>query len=219
MKTVYLVDFENVFSSGLDGCEELGMEDQVIIFYTSHANRLDLDIISGLGDAKLSAVRAKVGHQSADMLIASYLGHMLSENKGEDISYRIISKDSDYDSMIEFWSEREDADITRFDSIKLATGMNQVESSDLDDLIYFEEAESTVSVVCPTSEERSELNRSIMHALGGYGFSPYAVGFCASTAVHTLGMSNYKQRVYREYISEFGMADGLKYYNLVKPYL
>ena len=44
MMTVYLVDFENVRSSGLKGVENLGEDDKVIIFYSKNADAITFDV-------------------------------------------------------------------------------------------------------------------------------------------------------------------------------
>ena len=41
--TVYLVDFENVRSTGLAGVETLSCEDRVVIFYSKNADSLTFD--------------------------------------------------------------------------------------------------------------------------------------------------------------------------------
>jgi chemotaxis protein histidine kinase CheA len=110
--TYYLIDFENVGSDGLKGCDQLKKNDQIHLFYTNNANKISLDVFSSRGEAALYVHKVPVKSQSLDMHLVSYLGYLIGSND-ENCSYVIISKDTDFDNIIKFWQEERDAVISR----------------------------------------------------------------------------------------------------------
>lgn len=105
MKTYYLVDFENVKSEGLIGCEKLTETDYIYLFYTENAKNISLDIIDNLANLNFFKFKVPVRKQSTDMHLVSYLGYLIGNNKECKCEYNIISKDTDYDNIIAFWQE------------------------------------------------------------------------------------------------------------------
>ena len=73
IETYYLIDYENVHSDGLAGCNDLTKTDHVIIFFTENAKNIDMSEIFDHGDASLEMEKVPAGNQSADMHIVSYL--------------------------------------------------------------------------------------------------------------------------------------------------
>lgn len=114
----YLIDFENVHDGGLAGIENLNEEDCVYLFFTDNANKLSLDY---LADIRVPLVVKKVasGKQSLDMHLVSFLGYLIGCEPPEGRQYAIISHDSDFDGICQFWcSQYGDAyKITRQPSI------------------------------------------------------------------------------------------------------
>lgn len=102
METFYLIDFENVHNDGIANIEDVTKLDHVHIFSTQNATNIRADIFWLNRDIKSHLVPAK--KQSLDMHLVSYLGHLLGIH-GKDCNYVIISKDKDYDNIVEFWKE------------------------------------------------------------------------------------------------------------------
>jgi len=227
MKTVYLVDYENVNESGLagsGGCFD--STDHVVIFYTKFAEKIRLDVLQELSGVKFTAIRVKAGHQSLDMHLSSYLGYLIGTQEDEEVSYVIVSNDFDYDGIIEYWSDRKEVSIQRQSSINgdnfpedFPESLRLPEWDDEWNIDADWEEDDLSATNVSTPDERSALNGRVMQALGGHGFCQADIGFCASTAVRCLGMDSYKQKIYRKYISQFGMETGLQYYKIVKPCL
>ncbi len=105
MGTYYLVDYENVNANGLKGCEKLGEADFIYIFFTKNAKSLDMSILSDHGKARIEMIEVPSGKQSVDMHIGAYLGYLVGTNDKKS-TYTIISKDSDYDKVIEFFKSK-----------------------------------------------------------------------------------------------------------------
>lgn len=116
--TYYLIDYENTNNNGLKGSRELRKNDKIFIFYSENASKINLDFLASHGKAKISAIKVPVKKQSLDMHIASYIGYLIgkSKNKNDERKFVIISKDNDYDNIIEFWRKK-GINISRRESI------------------------------------------------------------------------------------------------------
>ena len=106
METYYLVDYENVGSTGVLKCDGLEKTDHLHIFYTENAKKIDLDIVADHGEAEFVIHKVPIKSQSVDMHIVSYMGYLIGQSTGEKIKIIIISKDTDFDNLIKFWSDK-----------------------------------------------------------------------------------------------------------------
>ena len=120
IKTYYLIDYENVGSEGFKGCEKLRETDIIHLFYTDNSRKIDLDIINDHGEAKLVTHKVPTGNQSADMHLGSYLGYLIGKEctgQDEECKIVVISKDTGFDHIIEFWKAEENVKISRNEKI------------------------------------------------------------------------------------------------------
>lgn len=70
---MYLVDFENVHNTGLEGIETLAPSDNVYIFYSKNASCIDIDKLIGC-KAKLIFMKVDVGVENAlDFQLVAFL--------------------------------------------------------------------------------------------------------------------------------------------------
>ncbi len=111
MKTFYLVDFENVHNKGLENIAALKSTEQVHIFSTKNAMNIRKDIVFAK-DIDVKEHIVPIRSQSLDMHLVSYLGHLLGVY-GKQCSYIIVSKDTDYDNIINFWKKEGWSNISR----------------------------------------------------------------------------------------------------------
>lgn len=118
IESYYLVDYENVGCSGLTGCEKLAGSDHIIIFFTQNARKIDMAEIANHGSAELKMIEIPAGKQSVDIHIGSYLGYLAGQKKCNIV---IISNDTDYDNVIEFWKKELSISISRKEKIKGST--------------------------------------------------------------------------------------------------
>lgn len=119
--SVFLIDYENVSSSGLDGLEHLTTDDAVFIFYSENADRLTFDAHRRLmaSMARVHYFKAESGSKNAlDFQLASYLGYLIHENRSA--AYHIISKDAGFDSVIKFWG-RQGVSVQRLSNLDVET--------------------------------------------------------------------------------------------------
>lgn len=103
---VFLVDFENVKSLGLNGIELLSKEESVYIFYSENAETLTFDVHRNIknSEANIMYFQVKVGSKNAlDFQLSSYVGYLIA--KKPDEQYFIVSDDTGFDSVVHFWKE------------------------------------------------------------------------------------------------------------------
>lgn len=118
---IYLVDFENVNSQGLNGINRLGSSDRIIIFYSENADSMTFDLHEQINQSKayIFFQKVDVGTKNAlDFQLATYLGYLVCENEKEGVGaeYYVVTKDRGYSSLITYWSKR-NVDITLVGSL------------------------------------------------------------------------------------------------------
>lgn len=172
METFYLIDFENVGNDGIANIESLTKSDHVHIFSTQNALNIRRDIFWLNGDIKSHLV--PVRKQSLDMHLVSYLGHLLGIH-GRECAYVIVSKDKDYDNIVNFWKEEGYANIVRKPAI-LGKAAAQQKSAQKP-TTQAEAAQNVNGKISAgmaynfSGAERSELNIFMQHGLAAMGYS------------------------------------------------
>ena len=104
---IYLIDYENVNEGGLNGIETLTQDDTLIIFY-NETQKLSMDIHRLLEKAVCKKDYVKVNKSAKNYLdfqLSTYLGYLVAKNK--DVKFKIISKDTGFDAVINFWKGRQ----------------------------------------------------------------------------------------------------------------
>lgn len=117
----YLVDYENVNKDGLNGIGKLDSNNSVYIFYSEKADSMTFGLHRRLMETKANVEFFKVTvgtKNSLDFQLVSFLGYKIAKNEEEN--YVIVSKDTGYNSVVEFWS-RKKISISRWESIKCDT--------------------------------------------------------------------------------------------------
>lgn len=103
-RTYYLVDYENVHKTGLNGISELDKNDNVIIFYSHNADKLPFSLHSQIIETKARTTYFEVdttGKNALDFQLSSYIGYIVG--KHPKCTCYIISKDSGYENVCNFW--------------------------------------------------------------------------------------------------------------------
>lgn len=116
---IFLIDYENVSSIGLNGIDLLTKDDKVYLFYSEKANSINIDIMNIIvkgnflfKDFKLN----KSDKNALDFQLVLFLGTMIKYKKSSTNFY-IISHDNGYQSAIDFAKEQFNVDIKKYDSI------------------------------------------------------------------------------------------------------
>lgn len=114
---LYLIDFENVGESGLAGVSALGSDSIVTIFYGNNNKALSFEKTVELVNCRAAVefIKAeKAGKNYLDFWLSTYLGYLLGTGKKGNVL--IISKDTGFDSLVDFWS-RKSVNICRKDAV------------------------------------------------------------------------------------------------------
>lgn len=123
MRDIYLIDFENVASEGLNGITQLDPEDQVVIFFSNNSKSLSMKmhILIGKSVCHLDYFEATVGGKNAlDHQVSTWLGYLIATGAAER-NYYIVSRDAGYKYLASFWAEREGTPSIRcVDSVRMA---------------------------------------------------------------------------------------------------
>lgn len=104
---LYLVDYENVSDAGLVGVNQLSANDLVYIFYGPLIKSIAYE-----SHIAITASAANIEHMKSektaknylDFQLTTYLGYKLGKNSYSEIY--VISKDSGFDAVVDFWSQR-----------------------------------------------------------------------------------------------------------------
>lgn len=106
----FIIDFENVNSSGIQGITALTEEDSVLIFYTTKANSLTfaahMDIMKSKARVEYFPVTSG-GRNALDFQLSTYLGYCVCRSTEKE--YYIISNDTGFDFVKNFWNGREES--------------------------------------------------------------------------------------------------------------
>ncbi|MDE6501430.1 MAG: hypothetical protein K2L10_05055 [Ruminococcus sp.] len=103
----YLIDYENVHQSGLNGIEKLTENDRIIIFYTTNAETLTFSVYEKiiLSKAEIQLYKVQCGGKNAlDFQLSTFLGYILGKNPDTDCN--IVSNDKGYEYVRNFWKEK-----------------------------------------------------------------------------------------------------------------
>jgi hypothetical protein len=209
IETHYLIDYENVHSDGLTGCENLGKTDHIVIFFTKNAKNIDMNDIYNHGGAKIEMIKVPAGKQSADIHIASYLGYLVGKN-GKNCNIVIVSKDTDYDNVINFWKEKAGIGVSRVQQIKKKSmpkvSTNNKKSATLN--------KTTTKV---SGAEKTKLNQETMQALRKAGFNASVANKVAQIATSYYGGKRLNSEVHNALREKY--TNYLDIYDVVKPVL
>ncbi len=103
MSVQYLVDFENVHEAGIYGMDALAAEDCVYLFHTSVTDKITLSTLDDVR-AWVKVILVPPGKQSLDMHLGSFLGYLIGKETDPDTKYAIVSHDTDYRGITDFWN-------------------------------------------------------------------------------------------------------------------
>lgn len=105
----YFIDYENVHADGFTGAENLGENDVVCVLYTEQSKAFSLELVEKIArqHARLESYKAGTGAKnSLDFQLASYLGYMIAKCEGKGDCFYIVSKDTGFNHLVDFWAER-----------------------------------------------------------------------------------------------------------------
>lgn len=244
IKTYYLIDYENVGSEGFKGCGKLRETDIIHLFYTDNSRKIDLDIINDHGESKLITHKVPTGNQSADMHLGSYLGYLIGKEcagQDEECKIVVISKDTGFDHIIEFWKAEKNVKISRNEKIsgkqvqaRKQTGKEKdrqaTEQTDQKTEKQVDEKPEKQSVKQSENQNTKKpkqkiidmkagtkrLQQELVLVLDKAGMPKEVVNYVSTTVEKNAEDKNRKQQIYRSIISKYGQTKGLNIYNHIK---
>lgn len=107
----YFIDYENVHSVGFAGVENLGSNDTLLLMYSEYCKSFPFEVLEKIciHRVNLKVYRVLTGTKNAlDFQLSSYVGYIIAKNedKKENCSYYIVSKDMGYNHLVDFWKRR-----------------------------------------------------------------------------------------------------------------
>ncbi len=208
IETYYLIDYENVHGDGLSGCQDLGKKDHIVIFFTQNARNIDMSDISNHGSADLDMIEVAAGKQSTDMHIGSYLGYLAGKN-GKKCRVVIVSKDTDYDKVIEFWNQRIEMVVSRTEQIKKKSTPKQQKKQ--------QPTTNGKTAVKVNSANKTKLNQEVMQTVRKNGYDASVANTVAQIAANFYGSENILSEVHNALRDIY--TDYLDVYAAIKPVL
>lgn len=170
METHYLIDFENVNNGGIENMDALTNNDHLHIFSTQNALNIRMDIFAKGLDIKVHIV--PVRKQSLDMHLVSHLGYLLGSCNSMQAAFVIVSKDKDYDNIIQYWKDNGYQNISRIQKLPEADKKQQAPP------VQKPQPQRTANSKISTGmsydlsgQDRSDLNIFMQHGLTGMGYS------------------------------------------------
>lgn len=102
----YLVDYENVHQHGLSGIEKLSDSDTVIVFVGNATKNVPIETVLAMlhspAQVKIKKVK-KTADNYLDFQLGTCLGGLVAG--GNDKEFCIVSKDRDYEPVIDYWKQ------------------------------------------------------------------------------------------------------------------
>lgn len=147
--TYYLIDYENVHVSGMNGFSGLTADDKVVIFYSDNSDSLTFELHQQLMSSSCNVEyhKAETGSKNAlDFQLSSYLGYIIKENESiPDNKFFIVTKDNGFSVLCTYWKKK-NISVKIINS--LACGINSVNAT-LSEIIVTnpDELEKAVSAV------------------------------------------------------------------------
>lgn len=127
---IFLVDYENVNSLGLNGIDKLKRSDKIVLFYSDSASTISFAVHDMIMKKQIRIEKYKLNQSdknALDFQLVTYLGYWVANHQNRDNEIFIISKDKGYLSAIEFCSEVLKKKVLLKPSIAVAIGTDTEE--------------------------------------------------------------------------------------------
>lgn len=135
---IFLIDYENVNSMGLNGIDKLRKTDKIVLFYSDSANTISFAIHDMIMKKQIKIEKYKLNQadkNALDFQLVTYLGYWVSNHQNKEHEIFIISKDKGYMSALDFCSEVLKKTVLLKPSIAVAIGSDVEEHLTPEDII------------------------------------------------------------------------------------
>ena len=106
--TYFFLDFENANQLGKNVNPDVVRGDEIHVFYSEQNKRISLEFLDEMVRRGVSVLLHRVSggrKNSLDFQLTTYLGYKIGQQGRKPADYVIISADTDYDKVIDFWEE------------------------------------------------------------------------------------------------------------------
>ncbi len=106
--SVYLIDYENVNFTGLEGVANLTPTDEVILFYSNAASTIPMNLHIDVqkSGARMQYIRIeRTGKNYLDFQLAALSGYLVGTTDQTD--FVVISRDTGFDSVLDLWNKQD----------------------------------------------------------------------------------------------------------------
>ncbi len=201
---IYLIDYENTGVKGLYGIEKLQENDLVVIFYGPKTGAVPFDdhvrISSAVSHVEYIKT-SKTAKNYLDFQLTTYLGYLIAHTGVKE--YHIISKDSGYDSVIDFWKAR-GMNLVRREHVSKEKGAKQSTAKIKKQTLTKDENESVKSVP-------ETVRKKVRHALKAENLQGGAYKKIYSSMLQATD----KQTLNTALVKMFTQEDGNRYYKQI----
>ena len=105
---IFLIDYENVTSAGIEGIDKLSESDRVYIFYTQAQQSISFDMHRAILNTRAKVNYFSVangGKNALDFQLASFLGYLVAVS--EDKCIFVVSGDKGFQFIWRFWERQQ----------------------------------------------------------------------------------------------------------------
>lgn len=215
---IFLVDYENVWhQKGLEGAEFLNENDSLYIFFSSSCEKIHAKYIKEIEKSKCTfeIVKLKVRRNNAlDFYIATECGKLVQSGETQ---IAIISKDKGFSSIVDYYKVREGASaVTVVTSASIEAGILSLNSRG--DGARRSRIHEKIKLMDLTVEharisERNSFRKAIMEAFAGTQYEERS-----GEILEYVEKNREKggKCLYTGALHQFGKANGLKIYHILK---
>lgn len=213
--SVFLIDYENVYTRGfVPGIDLLTPQDSLYIYYSTACGKLRKEYYEALEESgcTFKVVKLLTPRKNAlDTYISVTVGQLMEKER----EIAIISRDSGFESVKDYIKvvNAKDIQLVRADNIEQAFALfNSAENKNRRQLVA--ERLKTVSLdeVSARLKERERIIDKVMDALADTPYRFRAKQVCELFDNKDTG----KKKIYTSTIHNFGRAEGLEIYNIIK---
>ena len=122
MANMYLVDYENVGDVAMSGVKTLVPGERVVVFFSKNAKALTFELWNELTECKGIKEMKMVetpGKNALDFQLSSHLGYAICKYPHFE-NFVIISKDTGFQTLVEFWKREKDVKVHLFPTVQEA---------------------------------------------------------------------------------------------------
>ncbi len=203
---IYLIDYENTGVKGLYGIEKLQEDDLIVVFYGPKTGAVPFDdhvrISSAVSHVEYIKT-SKTAKNYLDFQLTTYLGYLVAHTGIKE--YCVVSKDSGYDSVVDFWKAR-GMSIERRETISVEKPVKQTGRRTQKQVTIDNENESIKSV--PES-----IRKKVRHTLKAENLQGGAYKKIYSCMLQATD----KQTLNTALVRVFTQEDGNRYYKQIVP--